>query len=106
PDPGRIWTGHLDGSVRLWDYYGWHLRRCLKGGHEGICRIDLSPDGRWLAAWGMKGRIQLWETVSGRLVQTLTGTRGADNEGATFSADGRLLVLPTERDLLVYRQVP
>jgi serine/threonine protein kinase/WD40 repeat protein len=59
-------------------------------GHRNLERIDLSPDGRWLATSTWRGDgVKVWDARSGTLVRALA-VRGSADVG--FSPDGRWLV--------------
>jgi serine/threonine protein kinase/WD40 repeat protein len=59
-------------------------------GHEGLERVALSPDGRWLATGTWKGTgVKIWDTRTAKLERTLPVESSAD---VTFSPDGKELV--------------
>ena len=57
----------------------------------GVWSVALRRDGRWVASGGYDGTVQIWETATGRLVQTLRGHRGGI-WGVALSAEGDLAV--------------
>ncbi len=61
------------------------------GKHDDfVLGLAFSRDGAWLAAADRSGTIQVWDTKTGRVEQTLTGHRGAVHAVA-FLANGKLL---------------
>lgn len=42
--------------------------------HErGIAQVKFSPDGRWLASCSADARIKIWDSITGELINTLSG---------------------------------
>ena len=104
-------AGSTSGTIALWDDQG-RARRTLASELPSIGSLALSDDGRYLAAGGGQGvaQIEIWDTTSGKHVQTLVGLRdgivalafqpggthvaGSDLAGATIvwnAPDGKLL---------------
>ncbi|MDE0086828.1 MAG: hypothetical protein OXU23_14005 [Candidatus Poribacteria bacterium] len=73
PDGKRIAGGIGEGKVHLWNVKGKHLQALSL---ETWCTsIAFSPDGKRILAGGL-GNAHLWDTSTGRLMQTLhTGVR-------------------------------
>ena len=64
------------------------------GDHEPWLRVDLSPDGRFVAAASDSGTVHVWDWRAGREVAQLR--HGARFVGeAAFSPDGTLLATTT-----------
>jgi WD40 repeat protein len=68
------------------------------GGQRGSWSLDLSPDGRLLAASNTDG-VRLWELTTG---QTLRFLPIGNCRSAIFSPDGRCLITTGERGLAVW----
>ncbi len=99
PDGGRLASGAMDGSVRVWRLADQVETRVL-----GITR-ELGPDevpgfmvngvawhprGRRLAAANDYGTVTIWDTVTGRTVREIAADQG-ELETVAWSPDGRLL---------------
>jgi serine/threonine protein kinase/WD40 repeat protein len=59
-------------------------------GHPNLERVDISPDGRWVATGTWRGTgVKIWDVARGVVSRELPVAGSAD---VTFSPDGRLLV--------------
>lgn len=68
----------------------------LQTGHvRGVTKIAFSPDGRLVATGAMDGAVKIWETRTGKLINTVypRSTEGHERPvpGLAFSPDGRTL---------------
>lgn len=66
---------------------------------DGLECLAMSPDGQWLAGGTREGTIELWSTVSGQRLVTLSGHTAPVCELA-FSRDGRRLVSAGDNEAL------
>jgi eukaryotic-like serine/threonine-protein kinase len=70
-------------------------------GHPGLTRIDLSPDGAWVATGTWHGRgVKVWDACSGKPVRELP-VRGS--AGVLFSPDGRWLVTSAGEEYAIWK---
>lgn len=65
-------------------------------GHEKICAMGASADGRWLAAGNENGGLFLWEVETGRLYAQLVDAHLSKIYRATFSKDAAALATVSE----------
>jgi hypothetical protein len=63
PD-GRLASGDMEGSIRLWDLKTYSEHATLKGHSGNLTALCMLPDGR-LASGGFDGTIRLWDLRSG-----------------------------------------
>jgi WD40 repeat protein len=84
--------------VRLWDARSGQLQLAIE---DGFGSPVFSSDGKWLALWVQKGIIQIRDTASYQLAQTLTST-GAEISSVAFSPDGKTLAVTTQDGLSIW----
>ncbi|HKI19731.1 MAG TPA: protein kinase, partial [Isosphaeraceae bacterium] len=96
PDGRRVASAH-DGNVRIWDPRTGEEFHRLPGPRGLLGRIGLvfSPDGSILAASGIGGTVNLWDTSTWTVRETLRG-HPAPVVDADFSHDGTRLGVACE----------
>jgi WD40 repeat protein len=62
---GRLASGSLDGTVRLWDASEGRLLRAFEAG-SGVTSVALPPEWPRLVAGTLAGRVRIWD-ISGRI---------------------------------------
>ncbi len=98
-------TSSYDGTVKIWDVRTGKLKQNIAG-HNAFVFYKFSPDGEYfVTSSGSGGRsndgknykqfksdgvVKIWETVSGKLLGTLTNTYYADY-AQIFSPDGKYI---------------
>jgi WD40 repeat protein len=103
PDGHSVATGHLDGTVVIWDTadpYRPRPRATLAVGkrNDMVVALEFSPDHRILAAAGVTGPVKLWDTAAMKLVAEipLDTSRSLDGSALTsmaYSPDGHTLAI-------------
>ena len=68
---GRLASGGVDGTVRLWEVGSRRLLATLQGHTDGVRAVALSGDGRLAASGSFDGTVRLWEAGSGACLRTL-----------------------------------
>jgi WD40 repeat protein/serine/threonine protein kinase len=88
-DGTRLVSGHLDGTVNLWEMPGGNNIRSIHPGSGGITAVVFSPDGKRLASGSFQNAVtQVWDTAEGKEVLALHGVSASS---LAFSPDGRFL---------------
>ncbi|KOV97529.1 hypothetical protein ADK65_25095 [Streptomyces sp. NRRL B-1140] len=97
--PGRVATGHGDGSITLWDTAS-GSRATFRGKEEPVTALAaLRVDGaHLLASAGSGPTIDLWDVDTGHRTGQLTGHTDAVTALRTISADDRDRLASTARD--------
>jgi WD40 repeat protein len=92
-DRHTVWTSHDDGSVKIWDATEEGNLVTLQLPKQRMA-LDLSPDGKIVAAWTKEDKVELWAVASQKRVAALAGIfRG---QCARFLPDGQTLATLTE----------
>lgn len=100
-DGDRIFTGSHDGTVRAWiSETGAAVYERSLGVAPVVNGIDLSPNGKWLAAGGSQagragGEVPIWSATTGELITKLDSpaTTARNTRRLAFSRDGRRLAI-------------
>jgi WD40 repeat protein len=91
PDGSQLAVGD-DTKIDLWDVNAGKQIFTLNTGPGGVTSIlTFSPDGQFIVNGGGIPAVTIWDTKTGKLVNTLPGV-GGDSTSANFSPDGTLLV--------------
>jgi WD40 repeat protein len=86
-----LFSGHLDGTVRVWDLTAGKLRMVIRADQSLVFCMALSPDERTLAFVSVGGPITLWDLSSGKCRAKLP-YMPIKAMSVAFSPSGRLLV--------------
>ncbi len=97
-------SGSNDQTVKLWDLETHTCRGTFEGHNDYIHSVALSPDGKLAASTGFNDQTaRLWDLTSGACLQVID-----DKESyfapisATFSPDGKRLVVGTASDAVIF----
>ena len=93
PDGAVIVSGHVDGTVKLWDVKAGKLLRIMKGRSTDVRSVVFSPDGKLIASGNNDedGRIELWDAATGKLVRQFDDDSDYVRSLA-FSPDGKTIL--------------
>ena len=98
---GHIVTAGDDASVRVWDAESGHQLCLLKGHHDRVWAVAVSPDGSLAASGSIDASVRLWDLASGTQVRVIeqheggVGSVAFDPSGSrlvTASADGTVRI--------------
>jgi WD40 repeat protein len=90
PDGNLLATADYGGSVRVWQVATLEEPFAIKPPGNMVWGVRFSPDGSWLAYWGLDG-IVLWDLRSQEIAHIID-TRGKTLTIAAFTPDGQSLV--------------
>jgi hypothetical protein len=79
--------GIASGGPSLWDLATGELKRRFVGQLDGVNRLVISPDGRFLATATMNQSIKVWDVATGEVAAVLDGDLGWVKTVA-FTQDG------------------
>jgi serine/threonine protein kinase len=92
PDLRLLATAHKQGVVKCWELPGVKLRATLHTGHDAVCGLAFSGDGKRLAAaCGLAveaGQVKLWDSDTACELLTLNGHIGPVT-AVSVSPDGK-----------------
>jgi WD40 repeat protein len=74
PDGRYFFTGHVDGTVRIWKIGGQELFICC--GHQESVR-SIAVSGEWLYSGSNDNTIKQWQISTGKCLQTFCGHQSA-----------------------------
>jgi WD40 repeat protein len=95
PDGRWLASGHMDGSIILWDPSTGQRVRTLTGHARYVTSLAFSPDGRLLASGSDDYTVKLWDPNSGSVIRTMNPD-STSVRSVAFSPDGKLLASGTK----------
>lgn len=106
-DGSRFAYGNAAGSIVLLETAAWTELTRIPAHLGNVTGLSFHPDGRYLASSGNDGAVRLWDTSSGKSVNTLAIKNQMDSK-VSFSGDGETLVVGTSDAVvkLYGRRVP
>jgi hypothetical protein len=82
-------AGGLDGTARVWEVAtGKLLHKFNLPDKDTVNGVAFSPDGKMVAACGFKGKLPVWDVVTGKQVDVFAGVEARCLE---YSPDGKTL---------------
>jgi hypothetical protein len=88
PDGGRIVSGSIDRSVKIWDAATGKEVAAAKGPLGTVYAVAFSPDGKQVISGDQDGMVRVWDAATGRGVMSVEGHSGSVLSVAC-SPDGR-----------------
>jgi WD40 repeat protein/class 3 adenylate cyclase len=89
PNDSQVSSASEDKTIRIWDVSSGKQLHCLE--HDfSLNAMAFSPDGKIIAST-CEERIQLWDTVSGSYIDSITLYPSCTIKSLVFSCDGKLL---------------
>ena len=97
-DSGLVWRESAQGEfsvLELWNVSTATQVAVLKSGLDSISDVSFSSDGKWLAVGGatngVTGGVELWDSATLTLTQTLVGNPSGAVNALQFSPNGRTI---------------
>lgn len=104
PDGHTLVSTGQDGTIRCWDLQtGRELVQ--PDSYEGKSAAAYSPDGRFAAIADARGRVDLWDGRTGKLVRTVQ-QEGTAVTHLAFTPDGKLLAAAERSGTVRFWQLP
>ena len=103
-DGRYFFAGSLDGTVRSWDLTTGREARKFEGLDNFISQLDISPDGKKLAAAAdSTGKLLIWNVDSGEVVTSVQKSPGEAKKVGTlkFLDDERIIVTRADARLAI-----
>lgn len=100
PDGRRLATADYRGNIRLWDLQPEDPLQAstVLSAPRGFGRVDFSPDGRWLAAWGKQ--VYLWDLQApGPTAPFVSTDHEATIRACRFSPDSRWFAVASDSNV-------
>ncbi len=90
PDNTRLAAGTDQGTIYLWDTFGWRLVKVIPSEDSPVISLSFSNDSTWLATSTLSGHLRLFGASDGTLKRSW---RSSNNgiAGVAFSPDGSLM---------------
>lgn len=73
PDGLRLYSGHSDSTVRVWDAENGHLLFILEGHDDRVECVDVSPDGRSIMSCSNDNSVRIWNAQRSQRELVLSG---------------------------------
>jgi WD40 repeat protein len=101
PDGGRVVSGSLDNTLRVWDLESGETLRTLQGQTSSVTAVALTPDGGRVVSGSWDNTLRVWDLESGETLRTLQGHTGPVHAVAV-TPDGRVVSGSWDRTLRLW----
>lgn len=93
PDGNYIATGHVDGSIKIWDWKTQTVLHDLVAYQSYVVTLSWSPDGKFLASSAYQDTVNVWDVENGKISTTIKPEM-ADNTiyALAWSPDGKQII--------------
>ncbi|MBI4825728.1 MAG: WD40 repeat domain-containing protein [Nitrospirae bacterium] len=102
PQAKYVAAGSSDGVIRIWGVESEKELWSIDAHNEGVNDIVFSPDGNLVLSTGNDGKVNLWDTHSGKMISQINlGTNHDYGEALKFSPDGSSFIVGTMRGIIM-----
>lgn len=90
PDGKTLASGHVDGTIRLWDVATGKVIKMLEGHADAVSSVVFWPDGKTLGSGSLDRKIKIWTVATGKPNASLEGHSGGVTS-MILNSDGNTL---------------
>ena len=91
PDSKTLIYSSYDGKIRAWDINKNQEKVIFGGNGDNIYSMSVSPNGQPLASYNSDGTVRILDSVTGTLLQTITGYTSGAVRFIMYASHGRAL---------------
>ncbi len=92
----RLVTGDGQGQISIWEVPSFHRLKQWQAHTQQFFNAAFSLNDKLLATSSLDGTAKVWETDTGKLLQTVTGKPGEVLRAVSLSNDGKRLAVGTD----------
>lgn len=95
-------SASMDSTISLWDLATGQLKRCLQGHSKGICKLNYSPEYRFLVSGGFDFDVIIWNPYVDNYIVRLPGHSNTIRGIELVSGTPQLVTADTSGDVRVW----